>query len=152
MAKNYLRIRDLVIREANSNDIPEMHRVRMAVKENVLNDPTLVTEEDYRKFISSPNKGWVCMADEHLAGFAIVNLEASNVWALFVDAGYEKLGIGKLLHNTMIDWYFRHSQQTLWLSTQPGTRAENFYRKAGWNEAGPYGTKEIKFEFYPPVT
>lgn len=144
-------LRDLVIREAAISDIPEMHRVRMAVKENILYNPTLVKEEDYRKYISLPNKGWVCMADKQLAGFAIVNLEERNVWALFVDPEYEKLGIGRLLHNTMTDWYFRHSQETLLLSTQPGTRAEKFYRKAGWTYAGPDGTKEIKFELNPPV-
>jgi hypothetical protein len=34
----------------------------------------------------------------------------------------------------------------VWLSTSPGTRAEEFYRKAGWRENGIYGKREIKFE------
>ncbi len=36
----------------------------------------------------------------------------------------------------MLDWYFGQTPETLWLSTSPGTRAERFYRTAGWQEAG----------------
>jgi GNAT superfamily N-acetyltransferase len=143
-------LRDLVIREAGNEDIAEMHRIRMAVKENILNNPNLVKQEDYVKYISAPNKGWVCMADDKLAGFAIVNREENNVWALFVDPVFERIGIGRLLHNQMIDWYFKKTDQPLWLSTEPGTRAENFYRKAGWIYTGEYGTREIKFQLNPP--
>jgi hypothetical protein len=32
------------------------------------------------------------------------------------------------------------------LGTAPGTRAEEFYRKAGWKETGTHGNGEIKFE------
>lgn len=34
-------------REANKADIPAMHRVRLAVRENALSDPTRITESDY---------------------------------------------------------------------------------------------------------
>jgi hypothetical protein len=37
-------------------------------------------------------------------------------------------------------------KENVWLSTSPGTRAEQFYRKAGWKETGIYGKGEIKFE------
>jgi GNAT superfamily N-acetyltransferase len=143
-------LKDLVIRDAGYEDIAAMHRIRMAVKENILTNPGLVKNEDYVKYISSPNKGWVCMADDKLAGFAIVNREAGNVWALFVDPVFERIGIGRLLHNQMIEWYFKQTDQPLGLSTEPGTRAENFYRKAGWTYSGPYGSREIKFELNPP--
>lgn len=44
------------IREALLVDIPEMHRIRMAVKENVLTNPLAVQEADYVPFLSLPNK------------------------------------------------------------------------------------------------
>jgi hypothetical protein len=53
---------------------------------------------------------------------------------------------GQLLHKTMLDWYFRQAKEKVWLGTAPNTRAEQFYRKAGWTEVGKHGTKEIKFE------
>jgi GNAT superfamily N-acetyltransferase len=69
-----------------------------------------------------------------------------NVWALFVQPGYDKNGIGKKLHDDMLDWYFSQTDSTVWLSTAPNTRAEKFYRKAGWQEVGIHGKGEIKFE------
>jgi hypothetical protein len=46
----------------------------------------------------------------------------------------------------MLNWYFSQTDKTVWLGTAPKTRAELFYRKAGWREAGTHGKGEIKFE------
>ena len=46
----------------------------------------------------------------------------------------------------MMDWYFNKTKETVWLSTSPQSRAESFYKKAGWSETGIYGKGEIKFE------
>jgi len=46
----------------------------------------------------------------------------------------------------MLDWYFAQTDLTIWLGTASGTRAEGFYRKAGWSEVGMHGKGEIKFE------
>jgi GNAT superfamily N-acetyltransferase len=152
MEKKTPELKDLVIREAGLEDIDEMHRIRLSVKENILTNPDLVKKDDYVKYISTPNKGWVCMADEKIAGFAIVNREEHNVWALFVDPVFERIGIGRLLNNQLIEWYFKQTDHPLWLSTEPGTRAESFYRKAGWIYSGAHGAREIKFEFNSPLT
>ena len=73
-------------------------------------------------------------------------VKENNIWALFVDPKFEKKGIGKQLHKAMLDWYFTQTKDKVWLGTAFNTRAEQFYRKAGWTEAGTHGTKEIKFE------
>ena len=46
----------------------------------------------------------------------------------------------------MLAWYFSQTKETVWLGTAPCTRAEKFYRKAGWKEVGKHGKGEIKFE------
>jgi len=46
----------------------------------------------------------------------------------------------------MINWYFEQTKTNVWLGTAPNTRAEMFYRKAGWTEIGIHGKGEIKFE------
>jgi len=46
----------------------------------------------------------------------------------------------------MLDWYFNQTKETVWLGTAPHTKAETFYRKAGWEEVGLHGPDEIKFE------
>lgn len=136
----------MTIREANIDDIQQMQRVRNSVTENALSDPGVVTDKDYEAFIGKRGKGWVCEMDRKIVGFAIADLRENNIWALFVDPKFEKKGIGRQLHKTMLDWYFAQTKQDVWLSTAFNTRAEHFYRKAGWKEVGTHGTKEIKFE------
>ncbi|MCS4225811.1 GNAT family N-acetyltransferase [Sphingobacterium sp. BIGb0165] len=134
------------LREAKVSDIPQMQVVRNAVKENPLSDPGLVTDEDCENFLINRGKGWVFEINNNIVGFSIVDLAEHNIWALFVHPEYDKRGIGKQLHDIMLDWYFNQTAHTVWLGTAPGTRAERFYRKAGWREIGTHGKGEIKFE------
>ncbi|WP_412476218.1 GNAT family N-acetyltransferase [Flavobacterium sp. TBRC 19031] len=134
------------IREATINDIDNYMIVRMAVKENVLNNPALVPKQDNVDYLTKYGKGWVCEIENTIVGFSIVGLQQRNVWALFVHPEFEGKGIGKKLHDVMIDWYFKQTNENIWLGTEFNTRAEQFYRNAGWVEVGTNGDDEIKFE------
>ncbi len=134
------------IREAKIEDIKQIQIVRNTVTENTLSDPNLVTNEDCEVYLTVRGKGWVCEIDAQIVGFAIVDLQENNIWALFLDPKFERQGIGRQLHDIMLDWYFTQTQATVWLGTAFNTRAEKFYRKAGWKEVGTHGSKEIKFE------
>lgn len=136
----------MLIREAKTDDIPQIQFVRNSVKENVLSDPGLVTDKDCEEFITRKGKGWVCEIDKRIVGFAIVDLKENNIWALFIEPSFEKKGIGRKLHKIMLDWYFSQTHVNVWLGTAFNTSAEMFYRKAGWKEIGTHGTKEIKFQ------
>lgn len=136
----------MIIREATIDDIKHMQIIRNSVTENTLSNPGLVTDADCKEYITVRGKGWVCEIDNKIAGFAIADLKENNIWALFIDPQFEKKGIGQLLHKTMLDWYFTQTKDTVWLCTAFNTRAEQFYRKAGWTAVGTHGTKEIKFE------
>lgn len=135
----------MIIREATIEDIGQLQTIRNSVTENALSDPSLIKPEDYREFLTVKGKGWVMEAEGTLLGFAIVDLLENNVWALFVLPGFEQKGIGRQLHDQMINWYFAQTDAPIWLSTSPGTRAADFYQKAGWAETGTYGNGEIKF-------
>lgn len=124
------------IRVAVDADIPEMHRIRLAVRENRLADPSWVQPDDYRRMIAEDGRGWVAEADGRMVGFAVADLRRANVWALFVDPAFEGRGAGRLLHDRMMDWLFAAGAERVWLCTDPGTRAEAFYRAAGWRNAG----------------
>jgi GNAT superfamily N-acetyltransferase len=139
-------ILDSNIREATLLDFPKLMEIRMSVKENTLSDPELIPEDDYAKFCFIQGKGWVYEVDSVIVGFAIVDLLGNNIWALFMDPQFEKKGIGKKLHDTMINWYFEQTKTTVWLGTEPHSRAADFYRKSGWTEVGLNGKNEIKFE------
>ncbi len=137
---------ELLFREATIEDVKQIQEVRHSVKENKLSDPSLVTDEDCKNFLTIKGKGWVCEMDKAIVGFSIVDLAGNNIWALFVKPEYEKKGIGKKLHDIMVDWYFTQTNTTVWLGTSPNTRAASFYRKAGWKTAGMNGLDELKFE------
>lgn len=136
----------MIIREAIIDDIKQIQIVRNSVTENRLSNPDLVTDDDCKEFMFERGKGWVCEIENKIVGFAIVDLKENNIWALFMHPNFEKKGIGKLLHIKMLDWYFTQTRDKIWLGTGFKTRAEKFYRNAGWKEVGIHGEKEIKFE------
>jgi len=136
----------MIIREAHIDDIKQIQIVRNSVTENTLSNPNLVTDEDCKEFITTRGKGWVCEINHDIVGFAIVDLHDHNIWALFINPAFEKQGIGKQLHDIMLHWYFTQTTHAVWLGTSPQTRAETFYRKAGWTDIGTHGKGEIKFE------
>ena len=135
-----------VYREALVSDVPQIQVVRNLVKENKLPHPDYVTDADCVDFITKRGKGWVCTINNRIVGFAIADLQDHTIWALFVDPDFEARGIGKKLHTLMLNWYFKQTQQTVWLGTSPATRAAAFYAYNGWREVGKNGEKEIKFE------
>lgn len=136
----------MILREATIEDIDQMHVVRTSVKENQLSNPNLVTTKDCEEYLLTRGKGWVVMCGNVIVGFSIVDLVENNVWALFVHPSFERKGIGKMLHDEMINWYFTQTGKTIWLSTSANTRAEGFYKMAGWEQTGIQANGELKFE------
>ena len=136
----------MIFREAIKADIPQIQVVRNAVKENMLSNPALVTDADCEEFLFVRGKGWVCEIDDVVVGFAIADLQENNIWALFVTPAFAEKGIGKKLHSIMLKWYFEQTDKTVWLGTEPNSRAEIFYSKTGWTKVGMHGSKEVKFE------
>lgn len=136
----------MAIRQAALKDIKQIQHIRNAVNENTLSDPSLVTDDAVVEYITRRGRGWVYEMEGIITGFSIISLLDQNVWALFVHPDFERKGIGRLLHDEMMMWYFENTDKPVWLSTSPRTRAEGFYRRAGWQENGTYGKGEIKFE------
>ena len=132
-------------RQAKTEDIPQIQIVRNSVKENQLSNPNLIPDNLVEEFITKKGKGFVCEIDDKIVGFSIVDFVENNVWALFILPDFEGKGIGKKLHQLMLDEYFSQTKETIWLSTEANSRAEIFYKKQGWKNAGFHG-EEIKLE------
>ena len=126
----------MIYREAIPSDIKQMFIVRYAVKENILLSTDLVTTEITADYLTRRGKGWVCEIDNHITGFSIIDLIDHSVWALFVHPEHESKGIGRKLHELMLDWYFSQTDSPISLETSAGTRAEGFYLKTGWTPVG----------------
>ena len=120
------------IRIASEADIGEMHRIRMNVRENRLLDPTRVQPDHYRSLLREDGRGWVGELEGRIVGFAIADRTRASVWALFVDPPFEGQGIGRALHDQMLEWLFATGAERIQLGTEPDTRAERFYRAASW--------------------
>jgi ribosomal protein S18 acetylase RimI-like enzyme len=132
-------------RQAIPEDIPQIQIVRNSVKENQLSNPNLIPDDLVEEFITKRGKGFVCEIDDKIVGFSIVDFVENNVWALFLLPDFEGKRIGKKLHQLMLDEYFSKTKETIWLSTEVNSRAEIFYKKQGWKNAGFHGN-EVKFE------
>ena len=132
-------------RQATTEDIPQIQIVRNSVKENQLSKPNLISDDLVEEFITKRGKGFACEIDKKIVGFSIVDFVENNVWALFLLPEFEGKGIGKKLHQLMLDEYFSKTKETIWLSTEANSRAETFYKKHGWKNAGFLGN-EVKFE------
>lgn len=126
-----------------------MHRVRMSVRENELVSVVL-TERDYVEAIEQTGRGWVVEIDGHIVAFAVGDKDSGSIWALFVEPGHERKGYGRRLHDAMVGWLWAQGHERLWLTTEPGTRAERFYQEAGWHRVGSASRGEVRFELTRP--
>ncbi len=133
-----------LIRRATEDDIPRITEIRNNVRENKLTDPTRVTIEHVRWFISNPGI-FVWEEAGKVVGFSTADPRNGSIWALFMDQAYEGRGIARALFEQACAVLKDAGFERMWLTTDPGTRAEAFYRAAGWNVIGHRGS-ELLFE------
>lgn len=133
------------VRVAARADVPEIMRIRAAVRENRLVSRVIPPEEIIWT-LERLGRGWVAEDAGRIAGFAIGNAETGNIWALFVDPEFEGRGHGRRLNDVMVEWLWSRGLKRLWLTTEAGTRAERFYGLAGWTRVGPAPHDEVLFE------
>ncbi|WP_245327548.1 GNAT family N-acetyltransferase [Hymenobacter fodinae] len=132
----------LLFREAQVADIPQMSTVRLSVQENRLSDPARVTAQDYLEYLTQRGKGWVCEAEGIIVGFGIADVVGHSIWALFVQPEFAGLGIGKRLHELMLQWYFAKPPKPSGSAQPPAPAPKNSTAaKAGKTPAGPKAEK-----------
>jgi len=124
-----------LIRKATHADIPRIMEIRANVRENRLRDPSRVKIEDVRWFVDNPGI-FVWVEDGKVVGFSAADPRDGNIFALFIEAAYERRGIGRALFEHACNVLDDARSPRQWLTTWPGTRAEGFYRKAGWHVTG----------------
>jgi hypothetical protein len=50
------------------------------------------------------------------------------------------------VHDAMVEWLFSRGLGRLWLTTDPGTRAQRFYEAAGWEYIAVKEGDEVRYE------
>ncbi|MDK4724940.1 GNAT family N-acetyltransferase [Rhizobium phaseoli] len=133
-----------MLRKAVVDDIETLKVIRSSVVENILSDPSKVTDDDYEWFVRNPG---VAVWEEKgiIVGFSAADPRQGNIWALFVMPGFEGKGIGSRLLAEACSCLQSTGVERAWLTTDPGTRAERFYRAAGWEHVGEKDN-ELLFE------
>lgn len=138
-----------VLRQATRSDVPGIQRVRHSVRENVLTS-CLITDGEVVDYLERFGRGWVVVNEAgEVIAFAVGDARDGNIWALFVDPAHEGRGHGRRLHDEMVAWLWSRGLARLWLTTEPRTRAERFYRLAGWTDKGLVASGERRFEMEP---
>ncbi len=126
-----------------------MHRVRLAVRENVLSDPNRITESDYLAALDELGRTWVVEVNGEIAAFA-TGYKDGSIWALFVHPAHEGRGYGKALHTAVTAWLWSLGHTRIWLVTAASTRAERFYISQGWRPCGTVPGGDIRLELGGP--
>jgi GNAT superfamily N-acetyltransferase len=138
------------LRQARREDVAAIQRVRASVRENRLRSRR-ISDAEVLRYLELLGRGWVVEVDGEVVAFAIGDATIGNIWALFVDPRHQRRGFGRRLHDEMVDWLWSQGLQHLWLTTEPGTRAERFYEAAGWQRAGVTAHGEIHFRIDRPA-
>ncbi|MCE8532428.1 GNAT family N-acetyltransferase [Ruegeria pomeroyi] len=119
------------IRPACISDIDALMTIRGAVSENRLSNPARVRRSDYLDFHRNSTL-WICETGGQVVGFSACDPRNGSIWALFVAPGREGGGCGRTLLARACADLRRAGWSKAWLTTGAGTRAERFYRRAGW--------------------
>lgn len=135
----------MMLRRAAPNDVARILEIRAEVRENRLADPAAVRAPQVRAFIE---RGLIHVAeiDGAVRGFSAANPEDGFLWALFVAPEAEGRGLGAALLAAALDDLRAAGLTRARLETDPGTRAEAFYRRRGWEPRGRNAKGEAVME------
>jgi len=133
------------IRRATEADRERISEIRFAVKENILRDRSRVTHAMVTWFMENPGI-WLWEEDGRVLGFSSADTRDGTIFALFIDPAHEGRGIGRALFTRALDSLRAAGHRTGSLTTEPGSRADRFYQKAGWKVMGTTDSGERIFE------
>lgn len=129
---------------ADLDDVVAVERVRGLVRENQLATP--IPRERVVAALEARGRGWVAVNDGEVVGFSMADLVDSSIWALFLLPEWEGKGLGRALLDRAVAWLFDQGCTTIWLTTDPATRAAGFYERVGWRRVGLAPNGGVRFE------
>ena len=135
---------EITIRQATLEDVADLERVRGLVRENRLSAP--IPRERVVAALEERGRGWVAEHEGEVVGFSFADEPEPSIWAVFLLPQWEGRGLGRRLLDEAVGWLRSRGHATIWLSTGPGTRAEGFYERLGWERTGLTPSGEVRFE------
>ena len=134
-----------MIRKATRADRPRISEVRLAVRENQLSAASAGKVETTADWIFENAAFWVWEEAGAIQGFSVADPRDGTIFGLFIHPDYEGRGLARALLPLACEDLRVAGFSVATLSTDPGTRAERFYRLNGWEEIGYQDNGEIIF-------
>lgn len=134
-----------MIRKATLADRPRISEVRLAVRENQLSAASAGKVETTADWIFENATFWVWEEAGAVQGFSVADPRDGTIFGLFIHPDYEGRGLARALLPLACEDLRVAGFSVATLSTDPGTRAERFYRLNGWEESGYQDNGEIIF-------
>jgi ribosomal protein S18 acetylase RimI-like enzyme len=135
----------LEYRSATPADARDCIRLRGLTRENAIPEDLLaslgITTESWAKDIQDgASAGFVCVAEDEMAGYCFGSSKTGEVLVLAMHPNYENLGIGRELLRLVIACLQELGHERLFLgcSPDPSVRSYGFYRHVGWSSTGTF--------------
>jgi GNAT superfamily N-acetyltransferase len=129
---------NIVYEKLEKNHLPFFYEIRFSVEENIVH-PHQIQYLCRNQAIDDIEQGggWICKVDNEYAGFCFgIFIHEPIIGGLFVKPEYQSRGIGSQLISYVTDWMFDNGAEEIKLTTDPGSKAESFYKNHGWKYIG----------------
>ncbi|MEG8236242.1 GNAT family N-acetyltransferase [Pseudomonas orientalis] len=141
----------VLIRAATVDDLDTLISIRTSVVQNHLSVEQMVdlgiTPQVLADTLRAARCAWVAQVDGQAAAFSMVDLEAGEVFAMFVLPTYENLGLGRqLMAEAEAALFEHHDRAYLFTDGRDGIRANGFYQRLGWVKSGSAEGDDVRYE------
>lgn len=139
------------LRLALPEDIELLFDIRTSVKQNHLSREQMhdlgITATTLTEAIREAPCTWIAEYRKEAVGFAMIDLDEGELFALFVRPQHEGKGIGRLLLEQAERALFqRHEVIHLTTDGDQAIRANGFYQRAGWVSRAAVDERDVRYE------
>lgn len=118
--------------------LPFFYEIRFSVEENIVHAHQvqyLLRKQAIEDI--AQGGGWICKVDDNYAGFCFgIFIHEPIIGGLFVKPEYQSIGIGSTLISYVTEWMFENGAIEIKLTTDPDSKAVEFYKNHGWKVVG----------------
>lgn len=144
-----------VLRTAGVADIEALFEIRTSVTQNHLSRAELtdlgITHSSLAQMLAQTRCAWLIENSTQALGFAMVDADAGELFALFVRPQWAGQGIGsRLLVAAENSLFKQHTKIYLITDGDPAVRANQFYLRHGWHLAGAIDERDVRYEKHRP--
>lgn len=141
----------ILIRVATPDDIDTLFAIRTSVVQNHLSREQMtalgITPQVLADSIREAPCVWIAEVEGRPVAFSMVDRAAGEVFAMFVQPGYEGLGLGRRLMAVAEAALFeQHERLFLITDGRDEIRANGFYQRLGWSMVARVEGDDVRYE------